>query len=776
MADTGQQGGPPDNLEFQGQHGGGVVARSEDNFQAPGEQVASYGPNEPYNRNATNVAPGENPPSTTPSTGPTVDGAEKTAFEQGMSSDSSMMTDTWLINKAHELYTYSTDYLDANITNTWERNIAHFHNEHAPGTVYRRKDFRRSSVFRPKTRANVKQSEAALANAAFSTLSLVSVTAHDERDPKQKLSAAINQEILQYRLEHTIPWFMTVLGAWQDAKVYGVCITHQHWRYREDTDVVPAFDAQGKLIIDTDPETGEDVPMGEDRTIVREDKPASDNVAPENFRFDPMCDWRDPANTSPYLVYMMPIYAGEALEMMEMIDNKTGHPVWKKYTLADILGTRRQDYDRTRQAREGRERIDPADEQHGNEFTTLWAHMNILKVNGTDYVYWTMGTELLLTTPIPLMDAYPWLEEGERPFRVGFSNVETHRNYPSGDVEQSAGLQTEINAVANQRLDNVKLVLNKRYFVRRGSQVDLDALIRNVPGGGVMMNDPERDVEVVNTPDVTGSSYQEQDRLSMEFDDLVGNFSPGQAQNQNQSVGGLSMIGSSANAVQDLSMKVFIETWMEPTLKQLVRLEQMYETDLVLLALARDKAQAFERYGVTEVNDDLLTQSLTVRVNVGMGNTDPMRRVERLVFGVDKAMAIPGMAQRVKAPEIADEVFGSLGYKDSSRFFMNDEEFEAYQAENPPQPPLEHQEKMRELDIREQDNQMRDSREREKIERGMDTELQRMRQNYENTLEQLAQRDAADRRRSDDQRQAKAADTLLKTREMNIKQATGSGI
>ena len=761
MASNGTQNRPGDNKEFQGD-----VQRGEDNFQAPGSQPAPMSPTTVYNRDANAVPVGENPPSTTPMTGGNPNTAEQTEFEEGAPTDSDIFSDAWLVNKAHELYTYSTDYLDANITNTWERNLAHFHNEHAPGTVYRRRDFRRSSVFRPKTRANVKQSEAALANAAFSTLSLVSITAQDERSQKQKLSAAVNQELLQYRLENTIPWFLTVLGAWQDCKVYGVCITHQHWRYREDTDVVPAFDDQGKLIIETGPD-GQDIPMGEQVTIVREDKPACDNVAPENFRFDPMCDWRDPANSSPYIVYMMPIYAGEALEMMEMVDPKTGKTTWRKYNLADILGTRRQDYDRTRQAREGRERIDPADEQHGNEFTTLWAHMNIVRVNGTDYVYWTMGTELVLTDPVPLREEYPWLEEGERPFRVGFATVETHRNYPSSDTEQSAGLQTEINAVANQRLDNVKLVLNKRYFVRRGSQVDLDALIRNVPGGGVMMNDPDRDVEVVNTPDVTGSSYQEQDRLSMEFDDLVGNFSPGQAQNQNQSVGGLSMIGSSANAVQDLSIKTFIETWMEPTLRQLTRLEQMYETDTVLLALARDRSQAFERYGVSQLTDDLLTQSLTVRVNVGMGNTDPMRRVERLVFGVARAMEIPGMAARVKDTEIADEIFGSLGYKDSTRFFRSDAEQEAYVQENPPQPPLEHQEKMRELDIREQDNQMRDDRERLKIDRGVQTELERMRQGYENILEQLAQKDAADRRRSQDQRDLKAADLASQTAQAN---------
>ena len=71
--------------------------------------------------------------------------------------------------------------------------------------------------------------------------------------------------------------------------------------------------------------------------------------------------------------------------MMESNSNKTGGTdPWMRYSLNEILATRRQNYDRTRQAREGRDRIDPADEQHGNEFTTVWVHKNILKVDGTD--------------------------------------------------------------------------------------------------------------------------------------------------------------------------------------------------------------------------------------------------------------------------------------------------------------------------------------------------------------------------------------------------------
>jgi hypothetical protein len=717
----------------------GTQNKTDDDLEFRNDRDKSVsGSGEPFSRTNQDLPPGESPAGRGPGASSEATEDEETEGQDGdyTYSNEDLGNTGWLIQKAQEMYTISTDYLDANITNFWERNLAHFHSEHAPGTAYRRKGFKRSRTFRPKTRANVKQQEAGLANALFSTMSLVSVTPQNPLDPQQAMSAAVNGEMLQYRLEYRMPWFMTAQGAYQNTKVYGLCISHQSWSYREDTDVVPAFDESGAIIT----EVGEDgVPqaMGYAQTVVREDNLRCDLVEPENFRFDPMCDWRDPATTSPYLVYMMPIYANEALELMETIDGKTGKSRWIKHSLAEILATRRQDYDRTRQAREGRERIDPADENRGNEFTTLWAHMNILKINGEDYVFWTMGTELVLTMPEKLMDVEPWLRPGERPFTVGYSTVEAHRNYPAGDVEQSVPMQEEINMVANQRLDNVKLVLNKRYFVRRGSQVDLDALIRNVPGGGVMMNDPEKDVTTQSTPDVTGSSYNEQALLAQEMDALIGGFDA-QA-SQQSSVGGQQMAGAAANAVQDYGIKIFVETWVEPTLRQLQRLVAMYETDDALVTLAGEKSGAFQRFGQDALTDQVLLQNLSVRVDAGMGNTDPMRRVERLVFGVGKAAELPGMAPRIKGMEVSDEIFGALGYRDASRFLMTDDEWSAYQEENPPGPG-DIDVKMRELDIRADDNKMRDDRERLRMESDHENKVEDRLAKQDMKLDELMQR------------------------------------
>lgn len=732
------------------------------------DEVMQQGSSAPYQRTMQELPPGESPSGDRSGHVTAADNAEE-------EEDSEVLTnEAALLQTAQTIYRASTDYLDSNITTTWETNLAHFNNEHAPTTKFQSSNYKRSKVFRPKTRSMTKASEAALTNAMFSTLDVLDVQPEDATDQIQIASAKINKAILQYRLDRKIKWFQTVIGAYQSTKVYGLCISMQRWDYHVDTDVVPAQRFDGS--IETDEEGNM---LGFETSKVRKDDLCVDLIAPENFRFDPMCDWRDPCGTSPYLIYMMPIYAHDAIEKMEQEDDKTGQPQWKKHSLSAMLATRRNWYDRTRQAREGRRRIDPSDDQAGSMYSTLWAHMNIVKINGDDMMFWTMGTELLLSEPVLLKEAFPHLREGERPFTIGFSTIEAFRNYPAGDVEQASGIQEEINLVANQRLDNVKLVLNKRYYVRRGSQVDLDALIRNVPGGGVMMNDPEKDVHTVDTRDVTGSSYQEQDRLSVELDELTGSFSQTSVQsnkNLNETVGGMEAMQSGAGAVQDYGLRIFFETWAEPTLRQMMRCTQYYETDNVILSLAAKRVGLYQKFKIDKITDELLLNELTVRVNVGMGNTDPQRRVEKLMFATKNAAQLPGMAGRMKATEVADEIYGALGYKDSSRFFRTDEEQTEHTQQNPPKEDPEIAIKKMEVKQRGEDNKMRHQREVMKLELEAETRFAKIALEKNIKMSDMMQRLGIERMRDRTQRQSKALDNVVKMKEHTLRRETGAGV
>lgn len=132
----------------------------------------------------------------------------------------------------------------------------------------------------------------------------------------------------------------------------------------------------------------------------------------------------------------------------------------------------------------------------------------------------------------------------------------------------------------------------------------------------------------------------------------------------------MKMLAGDANVVTEYQLRVFAETWVEPVLKQLVKLEQAYETDAKVLAIAGQKAELFDKFGNNAANDELLQGLVKVRVNVGFGSTNPQQRVEKMAMGLDTiGKFLPQLLIDLDGKEVVTEVFGALGFKGAERFF-----------------------------------------------------------------------------------------------------------
>jgi hypothetical protein len=372
---------------------------------------------------------------------------------------------------------------------------------------------------------------------------------------------------------------------------------------------------------------------------------------------------------------MIPMYVCDIKAQMANGDEDTGK-AWKKYTDGEIRSSMRNENDQTRQTRDqARQSTTDASNAPVTDYEIVWVHENFVRDGDEEKVYFTLGVEFMLTDPVPLADVY---FHGERPIVIGSCVLETHKAMPDSPVIIAEQLQREINELANQRIDNVKLVLNKRYIVKRGAQVDLKSIVRNVPGSITLANDPVADVRHIDFPDVTSSSYAEQDRLNVDYDELTGNFSQGSVmtnRKMGETVGGMGMVSQAANQITEYTIRTLIETWMEPVLRQLVKLEQKYETDEVVLAIAAGKAKLFQKYGVSEVNDQLLNNELTLSVNVGMGATDPTAKLNKFMGALTAYANVSKMQlQDMDMGEVGKEIFALAGYRDGARFAIQKDE------------------------------------------------------------------------------------------------------
>ena len=537
--------------------------------------------------------------------------------------------------RAAEIFRTSSNYFDMNVRNRIIADIRQFQSLHPLGSKYFTDSYKlKSKMFRAKTRAAIRKSEAKGAAAYFSTEDVVAVRSIDDNNAMSKAAAEMHKALLQYRLTkpypHGIPWFLTCMGAFQESKSIGVTASFQDW----------------------------------DKEL---DRPDVTLLPVENYGFAPSADWRDPVNTSPWFYVTWPVYVKDVKARMH-----SGQ--WFPADDGIILSAAKQhSNDTIRQQRENR--TDSTDSTTSlTEYQIVWVHENFEKIPGVgDVVYYTLGTHHLLAKPIPVEERYP---QG-RPVVIGFSIVEAHKIYPSSTCTITRGAQEEINEVANLRLDSVKMILNKRYIVARGQQVDLRSLTRNIPGSVTLANNPNADVRVVTTDDATASSYQEQDRLNLDFDDMAGSFSGSSVQSNrrlNETVGGMNLISADANELTEYELRTFTETWVERVLRQIVILEQAYETNKLVLELCGRNAN-IEKYGFAEVTDELLLQDVLLTVNVGIGAVNPQTQLERLVFAIKTLAGIlgPDFLSRPlteQEMEIAKEVFGKCGYKDGTRFLQ----------------------------------------------------------------------------------------------------------
>ena len=547
--------------------------------------------------------------------------------------------------RARDAYSMSTSYMDSNYRKAWEDSIRAFNNQHPGDSKYNTDLFKkRSQVYRPKTRAVIRKNEAAAAAAFFSNLDRTSINAQNQSDPKERLSAEVMQALVQYRLTKSIPWFQVIQGGLQDAQVQGAVVAHVHWRYETHKD------HRGEL-------------------QVKNDKPVIDLLPIENIRFDAAANWVDPINTSPYIIHLIPMYVCDVKDRMNRPDPKGS--TWKAYDDSTLTSWTGED-DSTRMTRLQGQQDASQQKRYISDYDVVWIHRHIHRWNGNDYEFYTGASRNMITVPELLSKT---VFHGNRPYIMGCAVLETHKAVPTSLPNLIKGLQDEANEVANQTLDNGKFILNKRWIVKRGKNVDLASLVRNVPGGITLADDIENDIKEVSFPELPSSAFAMQDRINVDIDDLAGNFSAGSVQmhrQPNQPAKAMTLLQAPSNLLTEYMLKTFVETFVQPILRHLVLLEQHYETDMVILSLAGQKAQAAQKYGVDKITDEILDKELVVTVNVGMGATDPVMKLQRFVYALNSLanfskQPVPG----IDLKEVTKEVFGLSGYQDGSRFVID---------------------------------------------------------------------------------------------------------
>jgi hypothetical protein len=613
-----------------------------------------------------------------------------------MDDDGFPLTEDQLMRLVRSAFSQGKSYQEQVLQPRWLSAYNAFNNKHSSDSKYSSARFRgRSRLFRPKTRSTARKKQAEAAAALFSTSDALIVRAADESNPMQLAGAELIAALLRFRLDRSnensgVPWFQISMGAHLSAQQTGVCISKQYWEYRRELvgyDTVPIEAPLPPQLAPLAPMLGKStIVVGEEQVprykTVR-DRPRCELMPPEDVVRDPSAAWEDQAQDSAYLILRFPMTVEAARTFLKNADDKSRvrfYPISDEALAAAAgSGSDPSNAANVRRARESNGTDRYSDYAVDSAYQQVWLHENFFRVEGRDYVFWTLGHDKLISDAIPVEEAYPE-QGGARPIVIGVGALEPFKIDPMSPVESWQELQREMNDLVNLRLDTLKQTIAPLAKVRRGRSVDIRAIQNRTPDSVVYMQDMG-DVEFDRPGAVAGESYIEMEKLNADFDDQAGNFSTGSVQTNRQlgeTVGGMQMMQSNANAMGEFDLRVWVETWVEPVLRQLVKLEQMYETDVNVLTISAKRAKLMPRFGISEINDELLNAQVAISVDVGIGSSDPLISLQKFEKATQIVLGVLGPAAqaRLKQNAVIDEVYGKAGYKDASDRFFNPSEEE----------------------------------------------------------------------------------------------------
>ncbi len=155
--------------------------------------------------------------------------------------------------------------------------------------------------------------------------------------------------------------------------------------------------------------------------------------------------------------------------------------------------------------------------------------------------------------------------------------------YGMGEIEPVDRIQRAINAVLNQRLDNVQLVLRNMWKVKKNSGVDMHTLV-SAPGNIITTDDMEA-IETVQVPDVTGPTFvQTMDYLTsaMQNGSGITDYTTGIQQGPsvaNKTATGIRLVQQEANSQFKLKIQLFNHMVIERIANQWKDLRIQYTTE-----------------------------------------------------------------------------------------------------------------------------------------------------------------------------------------------------
>lgn len=272
---------------------------------------------------------------------------------------------------------------------------------------------------------------------------------------------------------------------------------------------------------------------------------------------------------------------------------------------------------------------------------------------GGDWQLSTLMGGQIVRDGYPLRDGFPIFVGRLMPQLVLPGEYDAVEMYGSSPMEYLLPLQTEMNQLRNQQLDALRLQLEPRQLIARGSGVNPFTFYSSKIISIMDVNQ----IKELKSPDISQSQGGiAQLQLEAQEVSAVTPYNTGATVRMgNETATGTAILSHEANQRLNVYTHSFNETLLEPAMAHLAKLVWRY-----------GRSRFLDKVGLPRGTDP----ELFVHVNTGMGATSPVVRAQQL----REAMStLSSLGEERGVRELARQLLKMLGIKNIGEYISNEQ-------------------------------------------------------------------------------------------------------
>lgn len=270
--------------------------------------------------------------------------------------------------------------------------------------------------------------------------------------------------------------------------------------------------------------------------------------------------------------------------------------------------------------------------------------------------YWERGCVRTLANRTTLIrDDKNEYHHGEIPIIDIRDTVLPDMFFGVGSIEPILSLIHELNALRNQRLENVKNITNKVYLGNRNADVNWETLEDDdVPGGVILTDDINNTLKPKDENAVFVPTINEENIVKNDIQEATGvwDYAKGATPSRAETATGISKLQQAAFNRFALKIQNIMQTGVKPLVRFFIQLDQQFLTKAQAVRIAGEKGWDFKDVSAADIP---LEYDLVENIGAIEYNKD-LRRQQLLMVSQTPIMNLPNIRKDELQKEILDEL------------------------------------------------------------------------------------------------------------------------